>query len=334
MADTPRTILVYVGLDLMDGGLMKLPFLRALRATYPDASITWLAGKGRSVYARELASLAGPLLDEVIEDAGIGRKWWELLRRPLAGRAFDLVIDTQRRLVTTLIVRRIRHRVFVSAAARYALSDRKPPGGDQAPRAMIRQILDLIEAAAGRPVDTRLAPLALESRLEDEAAARLPDIGRYVGLAPGAGGRHKCWPLENFIALAMRQVKAGRVPVLFLGPAERDWEGEIREALPTAILPLDAGDPAALTIALARRLEIAVANDSGAGHLMAAADIPLISLFGPTAPEKFQPLAQRLTVIRAQDFGGEAMDSIPLFALTDAIDRHFHPEGEIEPHLG
>ena len=50
----PETILVYVGLDLMGDGLMKLPFVRALRNAFPDARITWLAGKGRTVYAHEL----------------------------------------------------------------------------------------------------------------------------------------------------------------------------------------------------------------------------------------------------------------------------------------
>ena len=46
--------------------------------------------------------------------------------RPLAGRRFDLVLDTQRRLLTTLAVRRIRHGRFVSGAARYLLSDARP----------------------------------------------------------------------------------------------------------------------------------------------------------------------------------------------------------------
>jgi len=45
-ANPPSSILVYVGLDLMGDALMKMPFVRALRETYPKARITWLAGKG------------------------------------------------------------------------------------------------------------------------------------------------------------------------------------------------------------------------------------------------------------------------------------------------
>mgnify|MGYP003349265873 FL=1 len=76
----PRTILAYVGLDLMGDALMKMPFVRALRETYPQARITWLAGKGKTVFSGPLAPLVKGLIDEVIEDAGIGSDWTELFQ--------------------------------------------------------------------------------------------------------------------------------------------------------------------------------------------------------------------------------------------------------------
>jgi ADP-heptose:LPS heptosyltransferase len=320
MADQPSSVLVFVGLDLVGDGLMKLPFLRALRAAYPAARITWLAGKGKTVYAGALAPLIKGLVDEVIEDAHIGNRWWELLTpRPLRGRHFDLILDTQRRVLTTLIVRRIRHHCFISAAADWHLSDVRPVEGTVKPPAMIRQMLALIELAAGRP-STGDAPLILDPATEAEAERRLPTGAVYVGLAPGAGGKHKCWPLEKFIALAMRQVKAGRIPVVFLGPDERQWEDEIRDAVPGVLLPLDFGASPLLTIALGRRLAVAVANDSGTGHMMAAAAVPLISLFGPTSPDKFAPVTPTLTILQAQSFGGDVMEAIPLSAVADAVD--------------
>src|SRR5258708_39875013 len=110
-------ILVYSGLELLGDGIVKLPFVRALRRTWPAARITWLAGKGRTVYADLLRPLVADCLDEVIEDAGIGTAPRELWRRPLAGLRFDLVIDTQRRVLATLILRRVRGPSFVSVAA-------------------------------------------------------------------------------------------------------------------------------------------------------------------------------------------------------------------------
>lgn len=324
----PTSILVYVGLDLVGDGVMKLPFVRALRAAWPDAHITWLAGKGKTVYAGVLKPLVSGLLDEVIEDAGIGNKWWELLRRPLHGRKFDLIIDTQRRTLTSLIVKRIRHDVYVSSVADWHLSDLRPGPGWSKPPAMIRQMLELLELASGRPADCSL-PLTLDPAIEAEAERRLPSGPLYVGLAPGAGGKHKCWPLHNYIALAMRIAKQGRVPVVLLGPAEQQWEGEIRDAVPGALLPLDARSTPPLTIALARRMAVAVANDSGTGHMLAASGVPLISLFGPTTPEKFAPTTPRLSVLRAQDFGQtEAMEAIPLGSVASAIDAVIGPPAE------
>jgi hypothetical protein len=106
------------------------------RRAWPAARITWLAGKGPSVYGGVLAPLVRELIDELVEDAGADRRWRELLGlplagTPLAGRGFDLIIDSQRRVPTSLTLRRVPHRFFVSGAAGSLLSDRKPPGGGQ-----------------------------------------------------------------------------------------------------------------------------------------------------------------------------------------------------------
>jgi len=326
----PESVLVYVGLDLVGDGLMKLPFVRALRNACPGARIVWLAGKGRSTYSGVLAPLVDGLIDAVVDEAGVGLGWDELVRpalagTPLAGQRFDLVIDTQRRVKTTLLLRRIPHRTFVSGAAGYWLSDRRPPRGHRRPPAMIRQMLDLLEAATGKP------PVPAVARVIDGGSAAVADTllegrERLVGFAPGAGGRHKCWPLERFVAVARRTVERGRTPVFLLGPGESEWIEFIRSALPEAMLPLQdprAGDLAGsplLTIAIATRLDAAVANDSGGGHMLAAADIPLLSLFGPTLPAKFAPFVSRGALIRAQDFGGTGMDAIPVDAVDAALE--------------
>lgn len=326
----PESVLIYVGLDLVGDGLMKLPFVRALRNACPGARIVWLAGKGHSAYSGVLAPLVDGLLDTVVDHAGVGLGWDELLRpslsrTPLAGQRFDLVIDTQRRVKTTLLLRRIPHRIFVSGAAGYWLSDRRPPRGHPRPAAMIRQMLDLLEAATGRPA-VPTVQRAVDPDTAALAARLLSGRHRLVGFAPGAGGRWKCWPLERFIAVARRVADRGRTPAFLLGPDEVEWVDAIRDALPEAVLPLQ--DPAAgalagsplLTIAVAARLDAAVANDSGGGHMLAAADIPLLSLFGPTPPAKFAPFVSRGAIVRAQDFGGDKMDAIPVDAVDAALE--------------
>ncbi len=331
-SDNPETILVYVGVDLMGDGLMKVPFVRALRNAFPRARITWLAGKGQTVYAHELKPLVASLIDEIIEAAEIGRRPSDLVRRSLPGRRFDLIVDTQRRVRTTLALRRISHRRFVSGCARYLFSSVRPPWPSllsyRKPPAMIDQMLELVALTRGgrpdAPLDTG-GTLALPGPVEAEAARLLPEGKVYVALAPGAGDRSKCWPLERFAALGRRLADHDLVPVLVLGPSEGDWLDTLRDALPSARFPLQESDRAAaemgplLTIALAARCRACVANDSGGGHILAASGTPLVSLFGPTSPAKFAPRVARLTIIEAARYGRRDMSAIPVEAVETAV---------------
>ncbi len=332
MADsqTPASVMVYVGLDRIGDALLKLPFVRGLRAAFPEARITWVAGKETSVYAGLVAPLVEGLLDEVIENAGIGRHPSELLRRrPLGGRRFDLIIDSQRIFWASLSLWRIPHKTFISPAARFLLSSRRPPRGYRFPKSMQRQLLDLLELASGRSfespgsLDIDLAPGMVE-----DARRLLPAGPTYLGIAPGSGGAPKCWPLDDFIRLARNQAARGRTPVFVLGPRESGWTGDLRRAVPEALFPLQAagiedayGFSPLFTISLAKQLTVAVSNDSGAGHMLAVGGAPLVSLFGRTVADKFMPMARRLTIIRAQDFGGRELASIPVDAVIEAVEE-------------
>jgi ADP-heptose:LPS heptosyltransferase len=224
---------------------------------------------------------------------------------------------------------RIPHDIFVSPAAGFLLSSRKPSKGYAFPKTMQRQLLDLLELASGKNFPTPKT-LDLDPGAEARTTAKrlLPDGRRYLGIAPGSGGPPKCWPLANFIALARRQVALGRTPVFFLGPKETDWQDEIAGAIPEALFPLQEelarkafGYSPLLTIALASRLTAAVSNDSGAGHMFAVGGAAVVILYGPTEPGKFQPMTDSLVIVRARDFGGREMRLIPTEAAEAALER-------------
>lgn len=329
----PSSILVYVGFDRIGDGLLKLPFVRGLRSAFPDARITWLAGRETSVYAGVMAELANGQIDEIIENAGIGVGPGELLRRiskgPLDRRRFDLIIDTQRIFWTSLSLWRVPHKTFISPAARFLLSSRKPESGYRFPKTMQRQLLDLLELASGQKFPSpKTLELDLRAELLDAATRLLPVGPEYIGFGPGSGGPPKCWPLENFIALAKVQTEQGRVPVFLLGPKEADWLGAIRTAVPEALFPLQDehiqaqfGFSPMLSIAMAKRMKAALSNDSGTGHMFAVGGVPVVILYGVTQPKKFQPMTDRLTIIRAQDFGGREMRNIPIEAVEEALEK-------------
>ena len=325
----PASVMVYVGLDRIGDGLLKLPFVQTLRRAFPDARITWVAGKETSVYAGIMAPVVKGILDEVIENAGIGQHPKEFLRRPLPGRRFDLIVDTQRIVWASLSLKRVPHRLFISSSARFLLSSRKPPKDYQRPKSMLRQLLDLLELASGKAFETPAGmDLDLDPALAEEAAGLLPKGPVYVGIAPGAGGRPKCWPLQNFVAMAKEQTARRRIPVFVLGPKEIAWKSELAGAVPEALFPLqeDGVEEAhhfspQFTIALSKRFAACLSNDSGVGHMLALGGRPLISLYGTTSPEKFRPMSGCLTIVRATDFGGEEIERIPVDAVIQAVDR-------------
>ena len=322
-----KKVLVYVGLDRIGDSLLKLPFVQCLRNAFPDAHITWVAGKDTSVYASIMSPFIKGLIDEVIENAGIGLSIKELLKRPMNGRHFDLVIDTQRVALATLVLWRIKHNEFISPFGNFIFSTRKPVAGYSFPKSMQRQMLDLLEIATGQLIETPTTiNLRIEQILVDVAKHVLPEGKVYVGLLPGSGGKPKCWPLNRFIEVAIEQARADRVPVFLLGPKELGWHREIEAKVPEAIFPLQdekfkdkLNFEPQWTIALSQRFSVSVSNDSGAGHMCAIGGSPLISLFGRTAPEKFKPMSSKLTIIKAQDYGGREMHFIPVNVVNAAI---------------
>ncbi len=325
-----KTIFIYTSGDTIGDGIVKLPFLQILRQRFPDAHITWCAGLNSCSFGGALSPLTRGLLDEVIEEAGIGNRPSHLfgLRRPLAGRFFDLIIDTQSAIIRTLIARRIAHGLFVSATAGFIFSDLKPESAEDWPRNLVASLEKLVGLVVPRVNRGPLPALSPDPAFEDEARRLLPDGAAYVGLSPGAGDKEKCWPLDGFIEVAKEQAKKGRVPVFFLGPEEESWLAALKAEVPEARFPewevTDAERRPRgplLVIALAGRLKAAVANDSGTGHMLAAGGVPLLSLFSKHDPLKYAPSAKRLAIIDSKDFGGVDPALIPKDVVIDALNH-------------
>jgi ADP-heptose:LPS heptosyltransferase len=334
MATDTRSILVYVSSDVdnaLGENVLKLPLLLALAEAFPEARITWVPGTAGAFHLRhELAPLVDGRIAEFITDLDIPTDPRAALfaRHPVLRRRFDLIVDAQHYFGRTVFLRRIPHRRFISSTWRYALSHAAPPRGvpRRAPR-LVDKLLGLAAAAAGRPIEVA-NPIPMPPELRTRAERLLPPGPRYVGLAPGAGNKDKgkCWPLDRFIAVARRQAELGRSPVFLLGPEEREWHEKLREAVPQALFPeqrsASGRNPGpSLTAALGERLSAAVANCSGTGHLLAAGGAPMVSLYGPTRPEKYAPFSRALICLKAQDYGADRIEAIPLDIVLAAIER-------------
>lgn len=315
-----------MGRDLIGDALIKLPFLRALRNAFPTAEIHWITSQGPTAYASALRKATSSLITQVHEQPA----WLATAEKPqtvMAAPWFDLVIDTRNRWREAIFARYIPHGLFLAMAMRFLFSEKHPNFFEPRPVHMVDRLLQMVELVAGyKPPFT--GTLAVPDDIMQKAQQILPDGPVYIGLAPGAGNRDKIWPRYKFEKLAELQAAKKYIPVFILGPQELSWYDELSSNIPTAKFPLqdyDIWGTAQLTIdhtlAIAGRLNIAVANDSGVGHMLAAADCRLISLFGPTSPEKLAPRVSRGKIIRASDFGETHMKAIPWEVVDRAVDE-------------
>lgn len=310
------TIAVHVTGDRIGDALIKWPVIVALKRALADHRLIWFAGLRKSVFNGSLAGLAAGVIDEVHDCAGIGVSWWELMRPP-PSRHFDIVVATEPKIRNAILLKRQRHNTFISPAANFRLSDRRPKAGVRYPDSVYDQMRTLATLAAG--CELTIEPI-VEVGDENQRRAKelLPDgNNNYLGLAPGSAGATKRWPLSRYIELAKHQARSGYTPVFFLGPQELAMHGDIAAALPMAIFPEQSeiartGGGPLLSIALAQRISVGVANDAGGGHLLAAGCRPVITLFGHTSEHKFKPPYGKRMAINATDYGGTDMALIPV----------------------
>ncbi len=321
-----RPIAVLVDREGLGDVLLKLPLLRAIARGFPGRAIWWIANR--------TTEMAGPLRNfmpvelAVVreENARLEKPFWKVISRLRRLPAFSLVFDTRTRIGSVWLARQVlAHERFFCCLPGYLLSSARPEGLLVRPRHIGMRALSLAQAALGAQTDGS-GELASTQVAQEAARRLLPDGPVYVGLGIGSREPRKNWPVARFAELARVLARHNLAPVLLLGPQERARAEEIRKSAPAAaaidLTQSPAGcEPLDLRIAVAKRLAIVVANDSGWGHLCGAAGRPIVSLFGPTDPRRWAPFAPIRRTIRAQDFSGDAMSSIPSEAVAGAVEE-------------
>jgi ADP-heptose:LPS heptosyltransferase len=325
----PRTqgcpIAILVDREGLGDVLLKLPLLRAVARGFPGRAIWWVANR--------TTDIAGPLrrcmpaeLAVVKEHARLEKPLRAAIRRLREFPAFSLVFDTRTRIGSVWLARQVlAHERFFCCLPGYLLSSARPAGRLVRPRHIGMRALSLAQAALGARADGS-GELASTQAAQEAARRLLPDGPVYVGLGMGSRETRKNWPVSRFAELARGLASCGLAPVLLLGPQERARADEIRATVPAAAAidlagPNPTCGPLDLAIAVAKRLAVVVANDSGMGHLFGAAGRPIVSLFGPTDPRRWAPFAPIRRTICAQSFGADAMSSIPSEAVAGAVEE-------------
>jgi lipopolysaccharide heptosyltransferase I len=277
-----------------------LPVLKLLKDHWPAAKFSWLVTPACA------GILDGhPLLHEVIrfDRKKYGSSW----RRPkvlrsllqfaldLRSRRFDIAIDLQGLFRSGWLT-------FESGApVRIGLSDAREmatlfytrrisvPRGEQV-HAIDRylRVPQALGAKSG-PVEFLFA-----DSVGDHAfvAERTPE--RYALMFPGTNWPTKRWPVAKFAELAQRLRERFNLPtVVGGGPNERELAAQI-----PGTINLAGQTTLNQLVALIRRADVVVSNDSGPMHIAAALNKPLVAPFGPTNPFRTGPYRRLDSVIK------------------------------------
>ena len=149
------------------------------------------------------------------------------------------------------------------------------------------------------------APVLHVSEERAARAKRMLGDRPVLAVAPSANWGGKTWPAERFAEIVRRLTAPGGIlpgaRLMVLGaPHERDGILPVLEATPD---PLDLTRGADLldVFALLRGASFFLGNDSGLMHMAAAAGIPTLGLFGPSAEWRYRPWGENTAIVRTPE---------------------------------
>ena len=267
-----------------------LPVLASLKRHRPESRVTWILQRASAELVR-----GHPAVDEVVLfDRRRGARGLLELRRELAGRPFDVVLNLQAYLKAGLVAAAARAPVrlgYDRARARDLTwlfsTHRIPPR----PRGHVQdEYLEFVEAL-GVPV---VREWGLEPTGEERSryAHLLPASERpTVAVVVGTSKPEKEWPADRYAALVDRvQGELGARAVLVGGRSEREEAAaaEIRRLAARPPLDLREWDLRRL-LYLLHRADVLVSPDTGPLHVGVALGTPTVSLMGYTNPRRYGP---------------------------------------------
>ena len=311
-----KNILVFTNGEKIGDGIIKLPLLNEIKRRLPDRQLIWMTNKGSTVYNNQLKNIAGPFIDEIIEQADLKTFFWQKIsnKYDFSNKKFEYIFDTQKAVLRTMALKRIKCSYFISSAASGFFSTNKinKKSIQNSRQYYLEDLFDLLDTIKEDNVD-RNFKITIPPDLIRQLSKIFDKKKSYIGFAPGAGQKNRIWPIDNFIKVGKFFENKSFKIVFFLGPEEKSIKEKLKTVFPNAILPeeqIKSFSGYEVVIGSTNFLSCALANDSGAGHMLSTNYCPLIKLFSYHDMDKFTPVTNKITAISAKEFGSTDMSVI------------------------
>ena len=271
-----------------------LPLVATLREAWPGVALTWVIGKGEQ---RLLDGLPG--VEFVVYDKKTGLAGMRALRRALAGRRFDALLQMQVAARANLLS------AFIPARRRigYDRARSKDLHGlfvnERIPDRPGIHVLDAIGSFC-EPLGLRQTQvrwdMPVPADAHDWARTQWPDDGRPALLiSPCSSHVRRNWYPDRYAAVADHAAARGWRVVLCGGRSqlERDTADAIVAAMQAPALDLVGKDTLKQLPALLARAALVMTPDSGPMHIANAMGTKVLGLHAASNPARSGPYSDR-----------------------------------------
>lgn len=274
---TANRILV-ITLSNIGDAVMTTAVLAALHARYPKACID-LVCDPRSSALFTPCPYIGRLF---VRDKQSG--WCGYLRLIAALRQtrYDIIVDLRTDFLGYLLRGRLRFKKHPNASTLHMHSVEK-------------HLLSVRQLVGHCLPNTELWASEQDAQV---VATQFPLRGRWLAIGPGANFAGKIWPVTRYVAVA-NALRADLAGVVLLG--SQGDQALAAQFIAEAKLPVYnacGGLTLPQSYALLKLCHCYLGNDSGLGHMAAAAGLPTLTLFGPGSPVRYRPWSQQASVIQ------------------------------------
>jgi heptosyltransferase II len=298
--------ILVVNVNWLGDAIFSTPVFKALKVAYPRARVTCLAVPR----VKEVLEHC-PYIDEVIVYDEKGSHWspWSKLGLVFSLRRhkFDAAFMLHRSMTRAFLVflSGIPVRVgYLANKSSALLTHRVAPQEDLHRMEEYAKVIEALDIPVGGRYELDVPEERLKA-IEEILREKGIDADDYlVVVNTGGNWDLKRWPYERFGQLICKLVRNFRVKVVIPG-APKDMD------LANSIARLSGVDPVVLAgstdlkqlLALFKRANCVISNDTGPLHLAASLGTDVIGIFGPTRPEITGPRGRGRSIVLHKEIG-------------------------------
>jgi heptosyltransferase-2 len=305
--DSIRKILIR-SVNWIGDAVMTTPAISVIREHFPHAEITILANALVSQLFLQHPGIDNIItFDRQVKHHGVAGRL--RLAAELRKHAFDLAVILPNSFGSALVpwLAGIPNRIGKCSDGRtFMLSGRYKVAKGVAPCHEVEYYLNLMKHFGITGSCTR-PHLYITPDEEDRASATLSEYGIQpnvfvLGINPGASyGSAKRWYPDRFAQVARRLADEWSAKVvIFGGPGEAAIAADIESRLEGTAVNVAGKTTMRELMALIKRCNFFITNDSGPMHIAAAFDVPLVAIFGSTDHTGTSPYNGKAVVVRSE----------------------------------